>query len=129
MKTISKPTFLGAALSIPLFAATQSHGASQPLVTGTYHTPSIQTYTSNGDPLAQIDATALIGHPVISKNPDTDMLEVRTDNGSVFITEDSVEADLKAAPPSPTHCVKIGAASKDEDGAATNNLGRSCHGS
>lgn len=116
-------------LTAPVFMTSPSQAASQPLITGTYHTSSIQTYGSDGNALSQIDAKALIGHPVISKNPDTDMLEVKTDRGSVFVTEDSVEADMKAAPPTPTHCVRIGAASQDEVGGATNNLGRNCHGS
>ena len=129
MKRRLATTLAAALLATPLPAASYSRAASQPQITGTYHTPSIQTYTASGDPLSQIDATALIGHPVVSKNPDTDMLEVKTDKGSVYVTEDSVEADMKAAPPTPTHCVKLGAASADEIGGTTNNLARSCHGS
>ncbi|HCC00370.1 MAG TPA: hypothetical protein DEP42_04015 [Ruminococcaceae bacterium] len=118
-------------LGLGVFAACKSYaaGAQSPVITGTYNTPSIQAYSKNGDPLAQIAAAKLIGHPVLSKNPDTDMIAVKTDDGIVYLTEDSVEANIQAAAPTPTHCVHLGAASSDEIAGTTNNLARSCNGS
>ncbi|NVN04288.1 hypothetical protein HW509_01595 [Asaia spathodeae] len=103
--------------------------ADAPVITGTYHTLSIQTYDHNGQPQTQIEAASLTGHRIVAKDTETDMLAVETDKGLVYVTEDSVEANIRAVAPTPTQCVQIGAASADEIGGSTNNLGRNCHGS
>jgi len=103
--------------------------ATAPVIKGTYNTPSIQAYDRNGQPTTRVEAASLTGHRVIAKDPSTDMLAVETDKGVVYVTEDSVEAEIGAVAPTPTQCVQIGAASTDEVGGSTNNLGRNCHGS
>ncbi|GAB6853820.1 hypothetical protein [Asaia astilbis] len=118
-------------LAIGLLTGLLNHALAveAPVIAGTYNTPSIQTYDRNGQPRTQIDAASLTGRRIIAKDAETDMLAVETDKGLVYVTEDSVEANIRAIAPTPTQCVQIGAASADEVGGSTNNLGRNCHGS
>ena len=63
----------------------------------------------------QIDANALIGHPVLEQRPADMLLKVMTDRGPVFVKMSAVSTTGTLPPPPRRGCVQIGPQSAETD--------------